>query len=388
MAPRHSNSPDPPKKKPKKPAKPYKVFNNLNSQHTLQPDPCAYCFYRKKPNCYILRRKGACERCAHRKQPCNFREKFVTPTWDPSPGEDPKEADSSDSLDNDSVTVRADSPAKNLRPRDTSSFKRARVPDSESEGNDGKGGSSSTKSPVLCHATTGLIQGRPEASGSSHQGPFSLPVHDEQQSVNSVQIGRGDFKRALEIKDKVNPIERRSLLARVDELGNESAEKCWVAVVEAEERLEAVKDREWQARRQAEVEERKVFGLNSQFCTVQLLGVIREELLDVDPKGNDSHDREVASILKIFASILEADDKVSVEGHPFLDGMLGQVYDRDVSIEDFEMGFVTRSFLETPRSKGKGKAKVSEVDRLWEEEDGMEKDQLEDDFSLELPGRS
>ncbi|KAK4700132.1 hypothetical protein P7C70_g6118, partial [Phenoliferia sp. Uapishka_3] len=262
-----------------------------------------------------------------------------TPTWNPSPGEDPKEADSSDSSDDASLTVGADSPAKNLRPRVASTSKRARVPDSESEGDGGKGGSLSTKPPVLRRAGPGLIRGRPEASGSSHQGPFSLPVHDEQQNVNSVQIGRGRFQWALEIEDKVNPnnsailhlvselikvdgyiskkveegVEekeaslRRSLLARVDELGHEFEEKCWVAVVEAEEKVTADKDREWQG--------------SSQFCTVQLLGIIREERLDVDPKGNDSHDLEVASILKIFPSILEAEDEVSVEGHPFLDGI-------------------------------------------------------------------
>ncbi|KAK4691548.1 hypothetical protein P7C70_g9325, partial [Phenoliferia sp. Uapishka_3] len=344
------------------------------------------------------------------------------PTWNPSPGEDPKEANSSDSSDDASLTVAADSPAKNLRPRVASTSKRARVPDSESEGDGGNAGSSSSKSPVFRRTAPGLIRGRPDASGSSRQGPFSLPVHDEQQNVNSVQIGKGEFQRALEIENKVNPnnsailhlvselikvdgyisekveegveekeaafeVERRTLLAKVDELGHEFEKKCRVAVVEAEEKVAADKDREWRGRRQAEIEERQVFGSKlSQFCTVQLLGVIREELLDVDPKGDDSHDLEVASILRVFALILEAEDEVSVEGRLFLDGILGKVYDREISIEDFETAFMTRSFLETPRWKGKGKAKISEVDR--EEDDGMEKDQLEDDFPMDLLGRS
>ncbi|KAK4700331.1 hypothetical protein P7C70_g5918, partial [Phenoliferia sp. Uapishka_3] len=178
-------------------------------------------------------------------------------------------------------------------------------------------------------------------------------------------------------------VERRSFITKVDELDDGIVEKFEVAVREAEERIKASKNREWGAKCNAEIKERKVFGSKfPKFSIVRILRIIPEELLDVDPNGKDTHDLRVTSILKVFASILGADDKISVEGHPFLDGMLDQVYSHNISMEDFEMAFVTQSFLETvKRSKGKRKAKISEVRE--EEESGME-NVLKDNLPTEL----
>ncbi|KAK4699182.1 hypothetical protein P7C70_g7082, partial [Phenoliferia sp. Uapishka_3] len=313
MARHRSDYPKSLKRKPKKPAKPYEVFNNINPQHTLQPEPCAYCFYCKKANCYILRRKNACERCAHRKQPCNFPGSSVAPKCDPSPGEDPKEHDSSDK--SEASSIGGDSPAKNLRPCVTSTSKRARVPDSESEGDGGKGGSSSAAPPALHRANAGLIQARSETNNSAILHLVTELIKADGYISEKVEQRVGERVEEKEVSFKV---ERRSLLAKVDELESGNAEKCQVVVVEAGERAGAAKDREWRARQSTEIGERKVFG--SKF------------------------------------------------------------------IEDFETAFVTRSFLETPRAKGKGKAKILEVDR--EEGDGTEKDQLEDDFPNKLFDRS
>ncbi|KAK4695756.1 hypothetical protein P7C70_g8494, partial [Phenoliferia sp. Uapishka_3] len=143
------------------------------------------------------------------------------------------------------------------------------------------------------------------------------------------QIDDSEQARLFQVQANDNHLEETTLRAVSKSIADEE-EKHRVAVGEAEARLNA----EWEAKINDEVRKRGTYSTDVPvFSTCTVLGCIREELVEVDNKGINSHNEETASLITAFAKALRlSSSQVSKKARPFVKDKAASVYEGSTSI--------------------------------------------------------